>query len=457
MPSSVPETPPSQRRTALEAVMVAGALVLFLVMLYEMHESREGGTFVSPLLVAAAGAILIWPLRKLTPVRGLLLAGTLLLVLWMMRQLAGILLPFAAVYLIAYFLEPAVSWLRRRYDVPRWVSAMGFVGLVVGVVALIIVLIVPSLLGEIQTLGARLITAIGDLRAWAVTSPLLDRLAQTGIVDKNVIVAQITTGMQDLVSDLTGSLPLIVTRVVSSITAILGVVTLAAVLPVVLYYLLKDYPFIARRVSELFPTFGGRRDYLVRVSSIVGSYLRGQMIISAIAAFNVGLLLTIFGFPFALLLGLIAGLLNLIPNIGALITMVLGVAVALIFGDPVLKDLVVVVAVLMGQALLEQSILSPKILSSHVGLHPVLIILSLFVFGYFMGLIGLLIAVPLTALLMTFYKAYRDTMTLDLNWGGDTAGFHKPLTVSTTGVADGETEKKTPPVSPDRHPEQHGD
>jgi hypothetical protein len=71
--------------------------------------------------------------------------------------------------------------------------------------------------------------------------------------------------------------------------------------------------------------------------------------------------------------------------------------------------------VLLGQALLEQSILTPNILSHHVGLHPLLILLSLFVFGYFLGIFGLLIAVPATALLMTFYEAYRNGMAMDLS------------------------------------------
>lgn len=427
-----PSNPDSTRRTALEAVLVAGTFVLFLVMLYEMHLAAPGVTMLNPLVTAAAGAILIWPLRKQRPVRGLLLAGSLLVLLWLLQQLAGILLPFAAVFLLAYLLEPAVSWLRTHRNVPRSISSLGFVLLVVGVVALLVVLLVPALLAQIQTLGVRLFSAIGQLRDWATTSPMLDRLDQAGLADRNQIVDEITRGMQQMVGQLTGSLPQITTRVVSSITAILGGLTLAAVLPVVLYYLLKDYPFIVRRVAELFPTFGGQRDYLVRASRIVGNYLRGQLVISAIAGFNVGLLLTIFGFPFSILLGVIAGLLNLIPNIGALITMVLGIAVALIFGDPVVKDLIVVVAVLLGQSLLEGSILGPKILSSHVGLHPVLIILSLFVFGYFMGIFGLFIAVPVTALLMTFYKAYRDQMTLELNFGGDPSGFHPSATSTST-------------------------
>ncbi len=205
-------------------------------------------------------------------------------------------------------------------------------------------------------------------------------------------------------------------------------------MPVALFYLLKDYPFVTRRVMELFPTFGGKRDYLVTASVVVGDYLRGQLIISSIAAFNVGLLLLLFGFPYAILMGLIAGVLNLIPNIGALITMALGVVVALIFGDPLGKDLLVVVGVLLGQALLEGSILSPTILSQQVGLHPVLILISLFVFGFFMGIIGLFVAVPITAIVMTLYKSYRDQMHLDLLDYTESSSLRSPrsFTFSTT-------------------------
>jgi predicted PurR-regulated permease PerM len=148
------------------------------------------------------------------------------------------------------------------------------------------------------------------------------------------------------------------------------------------------------------------------VGHIVGSYLRGQFVISAISAFNVSLFLTLFGTPFPLLVGLIAGLLNMIPNVGIILTNVIGVIVALIFGTPV--DALVVVLVLFGQQILEATILSPNIMSHQVGLHPVLVILSLLVFGATMGFFGLLIAVPLTALLVTFYTTYREEMTLEL-------------------------------------------
>ncbi|NNE33888.1 MAG: AI-2E family transporter, partial [Rhodothermales bacterium] len=134
----------------------------------------------------------------------------------------------------------------------------------------------------------------------------------------------------------------------------------------------------------------------------------------AIAAFNVSIGLLIFDVPFALLLGLLAGILNMIPNIGIVITNVIGILIAVVFGDPWLLKAVIVVGVLGLESILETSVLTPRIQSSQVGLHPILIIMSLFVFGSLMGIVGLLIAVPATAILATAYSAWKDDLTLDI-------------------------------------------
>jgi predicted PurR-regulated permease PerM len=117
--------------------------------------------------------------------------------------------------------------------------------------------------------------------------------------------------------------------------------------------------------------------------------------------------------PFWLLIGLLAGLLNFIPNLGAIITLIIGVLIAFAASGWV-KALIVVI-VLLGQSFLEQSVLTPNIMSHQVGLHPVLILLSLLIFGSFLGIFGLLIAVPATAIMVMTYKAFREELTLELN------------------------------------------
>ncbi len=397
-----------ERLTAFEAVLIAGGVLLFLVLLYEMQ------AFLSPLLVGAAGLILLWPLRSQTAVRALLLSGGFLLLLWFAAALSNVLIPFAVVYLLAYLFDPLVDYLQQRWRVPRWAASLGVAVLVLGVLTLLVVLLVPNVIGQIEVLFQRVLIGVAHLRDWLAATPLLDQLEAAGLIDEEVLLRSLNRALQEQSGDLAGQLPEAAEGIFRSLGSILGTITILAVVPVALYYTLKDYPVITARLVELFPTLGGRRDYLLHAGSIVGDYLRGQLTICAIAAFNVSVFLLIFGVPFALLIGLLAGLLNLIPNLGAVITNIIAVVIASIFGDPWLVDVLVVEVVLLGQALLEQSFLTPKILSYHVGLHPVLILLSLLVFGYLMGLFGLLIAVPATALLMTIYKAYRQEMTLEL-------------------------------------------
>jgi predicted PurR-regulated permease PerM len=201
---------------------------------------------------------------------------------------------------------------------------------------------------------------------------------------------------------------------------VLGVLTVLALVPVLLFYTLRDYPDIQEGLVELFPTASGRRDYLVQAGSIVGHYLRGQLTISSIAAFNVSVLLFLFDVPFWLLIGLMSGILNFIPQLGAIITMILGSLLAFVLSGWVKAG--VVLLVLLGESFLEQSVLTPNILSYQVGIHPVLILFSLLTFGTFLGVFGLLIAVPLTAILVTAYRAYRDELTLELGHYGDPNG-----------------------------------
>ena len=409
-PADPPEasSAPTGWPAAFDVALIAAGVTLFLVLLFVMQE------FLSPPLVAFAGALLLWPVRRYQPVRALAMATAFLLTFWFLEKLSTVLIPFVVVYLLAYLFNPLVTEAHRRFRVPRWVSSFLVTALVLGVLTVIVLLLVPSLIGQIKVLATRLLESVTELREWLATTSALDPLEEVGLLDKDTLLTQLSVALQEQTTRLTSSLPEAVQNLLGSVGSILGVLTLIGIVPVILYFTLKDYPHITRRLVELFPTFGGQRDYLVKTSVVVGNYLRGQLTISAIAAVNVSLFLYILEVPFSLLIGLLAGLLNMIPNLGAIITNIIGVLIALVFGDPWYWDVVKVMAVLTAQGLLEQSVLTPNILSHHVGLHPVLIILSLFVFGYFLGIFGLLIAVPVTALIMTVYKAYRDQVTLDL-------------------------------------------
>ena len=413
----LPDRPASEKQTAEEqfarsralvfqGALVVGGLLTFLFLLFELRE------FLNPLLLALAGTVLVWPLRQHHSVRALLLAGGLIVLLWLLTVIGNVLLPFVVVYLIAYMLDPAVAAAKRRWNVPRWASSLILTLVAVGVIVAFLIILVPNIVGRVETLVAGLLESLAGFQDWVMGSSLVTYLEDAGMLERAELEAQFTSVFPDQVGGIVGQIPTALQTITRSVSSIIALITTVTLIPVLLFYTLRDFPTIEVNLTRLFPTIGGRREYLTKAADIVGSYLRGQLTISAIAAFNVTLFLTVLGVPFSVLIGLIAGLLNLIPNVGIILTNVIGILIALIFGTPL--DAAFVVGVLFGQQILEATILAPNIMSQQVGLHPVLVILSLLLFGATMGFFGLLVAVPLTALIVTFYKTYREAMTLDL-------------------------------------------
>ena len=400
---------PKHRLSTLDATLIAGGLALFLVLLYTMRG------FLNPILIGAAGFILLWPVRSQRAVRAILFSGAFLLILWFFDRISTVLLPFGIAYLLAFLFSPLVNLLEQRFRVPRWISSLVATTLIIGVFASIFLLVVPNLVGQLEILGGRMLGGISGLRGWLSDRAILDKLESSGLIEKQQFIALVISAVQEQATALASGIPDAVQQIVRSIGSILGLITVLAIMPVLIFYNVRDFDSISERLREMFPTFGGRRDYLIRASSVVGSYLRGQLIISAIAAFNVSVFLVIFDVPFALLIGLLGGLLNMIPNVGSIITNIIGITLAIVFGDPWFAKAVIVFAVLIGQSLLETSVLTPQILGRQVGLHPIIIILSLFVFGTFLGLLGLFIAVPITALIVTAYKAWREELTQEIS------------------------------------------
>ena len=414
-PSSSAEAPRGStlRKTAFETILVVGGVVLFLVMLYEMHTPPREDVFLTPPLVGLAGVVLLWPLRHYKTTRALLLSGGLLLLLWTMSKVSRVLIPFGIVYLLAYLVNPLVERLEMRYRVPRWLPALLVTALVGGSFALVIFILAPNVANQAQALSDRVLDTMQGLRTWLEASAVLDTLQEADLLQKEEVIAQI----QALIKEQAAQLPQGIQNLASSLGSVLGVLTLLALMPIIFFYTLKDYPSVQAALVDLFPTAGGRRDYLVEAGSIVGRYFRGQLLICLIAAFNVSVALFLFDIPFWLLIGLLTGLLNLIPQIGALITMFIGALVALLLGS--WTKAAIVIVVLLAEGFLEQSVLAPNILSYQVGLHPLLILFSLLVFGTLFGILGLLIAVPVTTILLTGYRAYREELTLDLSEYGN--------------------------------------
>jgi predicted PurR-regulated permease PerM len=394
------------RGVALQAVLALGGLVTFLLLLLEFSAETD------PLLIAIAGGMLLWPLRQQPGARAVLLAGALLLGVWLMRVLGGVLAPFILVYVVAYLLHPLVTLAQRRWGVPRWLSAMAITLAFVGVLVAVVFLLVPELVRQLEALVRNVVDLATRIPDMIARADFLDAAERAGVVRRQELVAELRQFLPEQVGGLVGRLPAALAGLTRSVGALIGFVTMIVLVPVLLFYMLVDFATIRDALVRLMPRYRGSRAYMARVGDVVGGYLRGQLTISLIAAVIVTIPLMILGVPFALVIGLLTGLLNMIPTVGAILSYVTGGLLMLAFGT--WGDVAIVIGVIAGEALLEQSVLTPRIMGAQVGLHPVLVMISLFVFSALIGPIGLIVGVPATALLVGLYRAFQGELTIDL-------------------------------------------
>jgi predicted PurR-regulated permease PerM len=197
--------------------------------------------------------------------------------------------------------------------------------------------------------------------------------------------------------------------VVSSISSVALQVINAVIIPFLAFYLLKDFPAISERFYRFFPA-GHRermRAIMGTIDGIMGRYFRGAIVVAIIQGTISATVLWMLGVQYALMLGVMTAILNFIPYLGLVASLVVASLVALFSGEPVVTKVIGVAVLYLSQKLLEATVLGPKIIGAQVGLHPVVLILCLLVFGYFLGFVGLLIAVPMTALILALYDEWE--------------------------------------------------
>mgnify|MGYP000855960194 FL=1 len=330
----------------------------------------------------------------LTHPQRLLLAwlGVAALAVFVLWALAPVLSPFIAAGVLAYALSPSVDWLARR-RVPRMVA----VGLVetAALIALlaVLLLVLPILNKELPALREQ----IPGL-AKALNESLAPWLAQHGVqvsLDiasvKAFVLKYLNANLEDW-----GAAAFESARVGGSF--LLALVGNAVLLPVVLFYLLLDWPQLMERAGCLVPP--GARDrvwsFLTECDTMLGSYLRGQLLVMGALALYYSAGLGLAGFDLALPIGVFTGLAVFVPYVG----FGLGLVLALLAGLLQFQSLygVGAVAVVFGLGqLLESFVLTPRLVGERIGLSPLMVIFALLAFGHLLGFVGVLIALPLSA------------------------------------------------------------
>ncbi len=363
---------------------------------------------LSPFTVALAVVTVLVPFRNNTVVRAMLWLTGLLFTLWFLQATLGALMPVLVALVLAYMLDPLVDMLQRR-RIPRAVSAITILLAFIGLLVTVIILIVPVLIDSFQAINPQAI--ISSATTWIDTT-LVPWLIGMGVQQADLdafVDTKLLPGLEAASNSvLTGLLSL-----GTGLAGILGQLANLFIIPITMLYILIDFDRIRRWVRQLFPPHRqatASRIYQ-RINAIMGAYLRGAITIGLINAVVVSILFSIFGIPFAVVLGLLSGLFCLIPQFGIFITIGIS-ALFNLFSPTPGTNIIICIVILLAENTLESSVLYPRIVGSVLGLHPVALIASLFVFSSFLGFIGMLLAVPVTSLLARFLEDYleaRDT------------------------------------------------
>ena len=199
-------------------------------------------------------------------------------------------------------------------------------------------------------------------------------------------------------------------------SSVLEVLLILLVGPVLAFYFLIDLPSVQKRLVEVFPEDNREEASHVgrQLNTAIGGFLRGQLVV----AFLVGVMLTfgywLIGLEFWLLIGLIGGLLNIVPFLGPWVGGFLGVLVAVATGDVSTAIWAIVVAVVVQQ--IDNNFVSPTVLRATVRLHPSVILISLILGGVLAGIWGVIIAVPVVASIKILLGHWWRTRVLDQTW-----------------------------------------
>ncbi|RMF73528.1 MAG: AI-2E family transporter, partial [Alphaproteobacteria bacterium] len=312
----------------------------------------------------------------------LVLGGAALVFLYAVR---GVLLPFVLGIAIAYLLDPIADRF-ERVGLPRGLAALitliGFFllgGILLGAFWPLFKAQFMGLLAALPGLFARVEALYRDaLASWA------GQLQEWGIAASSRDLGG------TLLAGIGGRLSSLAREVLLSGMAVLNLLGLLLITPVVAFYLLKDWDRIMAGMLALVPEQWRERWLAIAgdVDHVLAGFVRGQLLVMAADAVLYAAGWLVIGLPYALVLGLLAGLLAIVPFLGPLFALVTALAVA--FGswgaDPVMLAAVVGVFVLV-QAI-EGSILSPRLVGSQVGLHPVLVLFAVFAGGELAGILG---------------------------------------------------------------------
>ena len=323
---------------------------------------------------------------------------------WLLFLLSPILMPFIIGALLAYLGDPLVDRLEKT-----WLSRTLAVVVVFGIMTLLGLILLLFILPQLERQITGLATRLPQFISWCQEN-ILPRLSvalglEPGSLDLGSVKEVFTNNMKDI-GGIVGRLLARLTRSSQLVLAWFAYLTL---IPVVTFYLLRDWDILVAKVHDLIPrAYEKLAGKLARqCDEVLAEFMRGQLLVMMAQAVLYSIGLWIVGLEFALLIGLLAGLVSFVPYLGFIV----GIGVAGIAGFMQFYDFIHLFYILivfgLGQAI-ARMLLSPLLVGDRIGLHPVAVIFAVMAGGQLFGFVGVLVALPVAAVIVVLLRQVHE-------------------------------------------------
>lgn len=323
--------------------------------------------------------------------------------------LGPVLVPFVSAAILAYVADPLVDRL-QGWKLPRTLAVVVVFLVLITFALLLLLVLVPLIEEQIRVLVQKLPRYIDWLQAEGV--PWLT--ARLGLAEVSLDLETLKTAIQEHWQKAGGVAREMLSQVSRSGLALVAWVVNLLITVVVTFYLLRDWDQLLERIRALVPRHS--EPVVVRLAQqsdeVLGAFLRGQLLVMLALGLIYSVGLSIIGLDFALLIGVIAGLISFVPYLGTIVGILLALVTALIqFQDPMY---LVYVGIVFGIGqVLEGVLLTPWLVGDRIGMHPVAVIFAVLAGGQLFGFVGVLLALPVAAVAMVLlrfaHERYRQS------------------------------------------------
>ena len=341
---------------------------------------------------------------------------------WLVYRLAPVITPFVIAAALAYLGDPVVDRLEKvsigKWHISRTLAVSIVFILMTGGLFLLFLIVFPLLQKQVE----HLVRSVPGALEWFAGTVLPWLQAKLGLTSLSLDTETITHALQAYWKELSSATLSVLGTVSRSGQAVLGWLINLVLIPVVTFYLLRDWDLLVDGIRKLLPR--RTQSTVIRLCSeineVLAAFVRGQLMVM----FALGVIYTaglwLLGLDLAFIIGMGAGLLSIVPYLGTMVGLVAAVLAAAFQFQDLFSMAMVLLVFAVGQTL-EGMVLTPKLVGDRIGLHPVAVIFAILAGGQLFGFLGILLALPVTAALNVLVRHLRDEYTKSTLYDEDEA------------------------------------